>query len=71
MFLNDNSYLRTETVRQQGNYAVRGGIVDIFPPNYKQPFRMDFWGDEIESIREFDSFSQKSSLKKINFIYVQ
>ncbi|MFL2659879.1 MAG: transcription-repair coupling factor [Alphaproteobacteria bacterium] len=67
MFLNDNSYLRTETVRQQGNYAVRGGIVDIFPPNYKQPFRMDFWGDEIESIREFDSLSQKSLIKKDKF----
>ena len=67
MFLNDNAYLRTETVRQQGNYAVRGGIVDIFPPNYKQPFRMDFWGDEIETLREFDLLSQKSLTKKDKF----
>jgi transcription-repair coupling factor (superfamily II helicase) len=43
-----------------GEYAVRGGIVDVFPAGFDNPLRVEFFGDEIDSIREFDSLSQRS-----------
>jgi transcription-repair coupling factor (superfamily II helicase) len=43
-----------------GHYAVRGGIVDIYPVTATRPYRLDFFGDEIESIREFDPVTQRS-----------
>ena len=43
-----------------GHYAVRGGIIDIYPVTATQPYRLDFFGDEIESIREFDPVTQRS-----------
>ncbi|MBI5691098.1 MAG: transcription-repair coupling factor [Verrucomicrobia bacterium] len=43
-----------------GHYAVRGGIVDVYPVTADRPYRLDFFGDEIESIREFDPVSQRS-----------
>ncbi|MGH7946579.1 MAG: transcription-repair coupling factor, partial [Opitutaceae bacterium] len=43
-----------------GHYAVRGGIIDIYPVTANQPYRLDFFGDEIESIREFDPVTQRS-----------
>src|SRR5688572_20240286 len=43
-----------------GHYAVRGGIIDIYPITANQPYRLDFFGDEIESIREFDPVTQRS-----------
>jgi transcription-repair coupling factor (superfamily II helicase) len=56
-----NGYLRTSLVEEMGDYSVRGGVVDIFPPLYSQPIRLEFWGDRIESIRHFDSLSQRST----------
>jgi transcription-repair coupling factor (superfamily II helicase) len=56
-----NGYLRAETVGEPGEYALRGGIVDVFPPGRDQPLRLDFFGDELESIRPFDPLSQRSS----------
>ncbi|MBD3345596.1 MAG: transcription-repair coupling factor [Chitinivibrionales bacterium] len=47
-------------VSDLGTFSVRGGIVDIYPFMYDNPIRLEFWGDTIESIREFDIFSQKS-----------
>ena len=58
-------YMRTEMVIDQGEFAVRGGIVDIFLSGYQQPIRLDFFGDEIESIRQFDPSSQRT-VKKLN-----
>ena len=55
-----NGYARTETVRDPGEFAVRGGIVDLFPAGEEQALRLDFFGDEIESVRRFDAASQRS-----------
>lgn len=57
-FLATNGYIRTETVGEPGEFAIRGGIVDIFPPGAEQPLRLDFFGDEVESIRQFDPLTQ-------------
>ena len=56
-----NGYLRAETVSEPGEFALRGSIVDVFPPGEDQPLRLDFFGDELESIRRFDPLSQRSS----------
>ena len=60
MFLAQNGYLRTDTVRETGDFAVRGGIVDIFPAGYDDPIRLDLFGDEVESIKTFDPLSQRT-----------
>ena len=60
-YLTNNGYSRASTVVEAGEFAVRGGIVDIFPPTEKNPLRLDFFGDEIESIREFDIDSQRTT----------
>ena len=53
-------YNRSSLVEEIGDYAVRGGVVDLFPPLYQFPIRLEFWGDRLESIRQFDSLSQRS-----------
>ena len=53
-------YQRVNTVLEQGQFSRRGGIVDVWPPADKLPFRLDFFGDEIESIRRFDPASQRT-----------
>jgi transcription-repair coupling factor (superfamily II helicase) len=58
--LQANGYGRTETVRDPGEFAVRGGLVDLFPAGEEQALRLDFFGDEIESVRRFDPVSQRS-----------
>jgi transcription-repair coupling factor (superfamily II helicase) len=55
-----NGYLRTSTVREAGEYAVRGGIIDLFPPGTDLPVRLDFFGDTLESIRTFDPETQRT-----------
>lgn len=59
-FLVGQGYLRTDTVRETGEFALRGGILDIFPPGRGHPVRLDFFGDELETIREFDAATQRS-----------
>jgi len=59
--LQANGYMRTETVHDQGDYAVRGGIVDLFPSGEEQALRLDFFGDEIESVRTFDPADQRTT----------
>ncbi len=49
---------RTSTVRERGEFAVRGGILDLFVPGEDEPIRLDFFGDTLESIRSFDAVSQ-------------
>ena len=59
-FFNRNGFERVGTVREPGEYAVRGGIMDIFPPGEALPLRLDLFGDEIEALRTFDPASQRS-----------
>lgn len=60
-FLAANGYNRTETVREAGEYAIRGGLIDIFPSGSPEPLRIDTFGDDIESIRAFDALSQRTT----------
>lgn len=62
-FLSNNGYVRRETVCEWGEFAIRGGIVDIYPPGQEQPLRLDFFGDELESLKRFDPLTQLSSDK--------
>ncbi|MGB1036787.1 MAG: CarD family transcriptional regulator, partial [Candidatus Puniceispirillales bacterium] len=55
-----NAYHRTNTVREPGEYAMRGGIIDVFPPGGSIAVRLDLFGDEIESIKTFDPETQRS-----------
>jgi transcription-repair coupling factor (superfamily II helicase) len=52
------NYERTETVNEAGEFAERGSIIDIFPSNFNKPVRLDFFGNEIESLKYFDPISQ-------------
>ncbi|MHA6288553.1 transcription-repair coupling factor [Maricaulis sp. CAU 1757] len=56
-----NGYARTATVMEPGDYAVRGGVVDVYPPGASEPVRLDFFGDTLESIRGFDPETQRST----------
>ncbi|MGB8083322.1 MAG: CarD family transcriptional regulator, partial [Pseudolabrys sp.] len=55
-----NGFVRASTVREPGEYAVRGGILDLFPPGMDMPVRLDFFGDALETIRVFDAQTQIS-----------
>ncbi len=59
-FLIGRGYNRAETVREPGEFAVRGGIVDIYPAGEGEPVRLDLFGDEVENIRRFDPATQRS-----------
>ncbi|APH59164.1 transcription-repair coupling factor [Granulibacter bethesdensis] len=59
-FLDQHGYVRAGTVMEAGEYALRGGIVDIFPSGEAEPIRLDLFGDQIESIRRFDPTTQRS-----------
>ncbi|WP_428621891.1 transcription-repair coupling factor, partial [Reyranella sp.] len=60
-FLGENGYGRSETVMEPGEYAVRGGLIDLFPPGTNEPLRLDLFGDSLETIRSFDPMSQRST----------
>jgi transcription-repair coupling factor (superfamily II helicase) len=60
-FLAANGYVSAGTVREPGDFALRGGIVDLWPPGSEQPLRLDFFGSEITSIRAFDAETQLST----------
>lgn len=60
-FLVDNGYSRTGTVMEPGEFAVRGGIIDIFPAGAREPVRLDLFGDEIDAMRTFDPLTQRSA----------
>jgi transcription-repair coupling factor (superfamily II helicase) len=59
-WLETNGFVRTGTVRDIGEYAVRGGILDLYPPGLAAPIRLDFFGDTLESIRSFDPETQRT-----------
>ena len=62
-FLSGQGYLRTDTVRETGEFALRGGILDVFPPGHDSPVRLDFFGDELETVRMFDAASQRGGTR--------
>ena len=59
--LETSGFERTGTVRDVGEYAVRGGILDLFVPGADEPLRLDFFGDTLESIRAFDPATQRTT----------
>ncbi|AQS41373.1 MAG: Transcription-repair-coupling factor [Candidatus Tokpelaia hoelldobleri] len=59
--LEHNGFERVTTVRDVGEYAVRGGIVDLFAPGDEAPVRLDFFGDVLETVREFDPATQRTA----------
>ncbi|MEE8171735.1 MAG: transcription-repair coupling factor [Alphaproteobacteria bacterium] len=59
-YLESNGFARGGTVMEAGDYAVRGGIIDIFPPGAAQPVRLDLFGETLEAIKTFDPVSQRS-----------
>ncbi len=54
------AYSRVDLVEKRGEFAVRGGLVDVFPPTQEHPLRVEFWGDEVEEIRSFSVADQRS-----------
>ena len=58
--LTEMCYRRVDQVEMAGEYAVRGGILDVFPISQDNPYRIEFWGDDIDDIKVFDSASQRS-----------
>jgi transcription-repair coupling factor (superfamily II helicase) len=56
-----NGYVRASTVSDRGEFAIRGGVIDVFAPGSDEPVRLDLFGDTLESIRAFDPESQRST----------
>ena len=67
-----NGYARASTVSERGEFAIRGGVIDVFPPAAEEPVRLDLFGDTLESIRAFDPETQRSTkqLKSIDLLPV-
>jgi transcription-repair coupling factor (superfamily II helicase) len=59
--LGDIGLERAEMVERVGQFSVRGGLIDLFAWNYDEPIRIEFWGEDIDSIRQFDVISQRST----------
>jgi transcription-repair coupling factor (superfamily II helicase) len=66
--LNALGYQRVDTVAEHGEYAVRGSLIDLFPAGESQALRLDFFGDEIDSLRRFDPADQRSTDKAQDFM---
>ncbi|WP_243058708.1 transcription-repair coupling factor [Nocardioides sp. SR21] len=58
------AYTRVDLVEKRGEFAVRGGIVDVFPPTEEHPLRVEFWGDDVEEIRSFAVADQRTLEKQ-------
>ena len=71
-FLSNNGYVRSDTVMEPGEYATRGGILDAFPAGGARPVRMDFFGDDVDGIREFEAEDQRTvgDVSAVQFIPV-
>lgn len=69
-FLNESGYVRVDMVEDKSQYAVRGGIVDVFPPFSEKPIRVEFFGDLVDSISSFDIGTQRriDNIDKIKFL---
>ncbi|WP_296606138.1 transcription-repair coupling factor, partial [Nocardioides sp.] len=62
------AYSRVDLVEKRGEFAVRGGIVDVFPPTEEHPLRVEFWGDDVEEIRTFAVADQRT-LEKVERLW--
>ena len=69
-FLVRQGFVRSETVMEPGEFAVRGGIMDVFPPGTENPVRLDFFGDELDGIRSFEVTSQRT-LRKLKDVVLK
>jgi transcription-repair coupling factor (superfamily II helicase) len=71
--LSDNGFTRSPLVENKGEFSARGDIVDLFQPGSRNPIRIEFFGDEVESIREFDVLSQVSTneIDRLNILPVR
>ncbi len=69
-YLNSAGYSRSSLVEEKGDYAVRGSILDVFPPLHRNPIRLEFWGDVLESLRYFDPISQRSLSHLREFVLI-
>jgi transcription-repair coupling factor (superfamily II helicase) len=67
-----NGYQRASTVSEKGEFAIRGGVIDVFPPGSDEPVRLDLFGDTLDSIRAFDPETQRSTrqLKDVSLLPV-
>jgi len=68
--LDKSGYVRVPVVDEPGDYSVRGGVIDIFSPLHAEPRRLDFFGDEIESIRAFEPLTQLSRKDELDSIEI-
>jgi transcription-repair coupling factor (superfamily II helicase) len=66
----DRAYTRVDMVERRGEFAVRGGIIDIYPSAAEYPIRVEFFGDEIEEIRRFEIGSQRTFAPETNLIRI-
>ena len=64
-YLHVNGYEKVDSVYEVGTYANRGGIIDVYSPNYKFPLRIDFFGDKVDSLRLFN-FQNQRTIKEID-----
>jgi len=69
-FLVEYGYTNASYVREVGEFAIRGGIVDFYPFNYSSPVRLDFFGNKLDLIRTFDATTQLSHDQNIDDIYI-
>lgn len=69
-YLTEKGFHRAEVVYEPGDYAIRGDIIDFFPIGYENPYRVDFFGDDVERIRQFDALTQ-ATLSELNEIIIQ
>ena len=69
-YLHESGYTEDDPVTEPGEFSLRGGILDIYPPHLENPVRVEFFGDQIESIRLFDVDSQRSvaSVERVELI---
>lgn len=68
-YLSSNGYSRASTVMEPGDFAIRGSLIDIYPPALENAIRLDFFGDELESIRAFDIDTQRT-IKKLKDVHL-
>ncbi|MGO4923025.1 transcription-repair coupling factor [Bifidobacterium choerinum] len=64
-----NAYTRVDLVMDRGEFAVRGGLIDVFPPTMPHPVRIEFFGDDIDSIREFHASDQRTYGPQIDSVW--
>ncbi|MEZ7898915.1 MAG: transcription-repair coupling factor [Flaviflexus sp.] len=64
----DAAYVRVDMVESRGQFAIRGGILDVFPPTESHPLRIEFFGDEVDEIRSF-SVADQRSLETVDVVY--